>query len=99
MSQYEKGGHFLLDSGRFVPLIPDHSRGDNLFRTHLKRKRNSTPSDSPDKQPPASFLNGNPIAQIEQAHVVFSEPPTNGSEPTNGKRYIKHPELTHPPMI
>lgn len=41
------------------------------------------------EQEPASFLNGNPIAEIEQAHI-FSQ--------GLGKRYIKNPELTNPPM-
>jgi len=50
------------------------------------------------EQDPSSFL-GNPMAQIEQAHVVFQVPSENGSQPTIGKRYIKHPELTNPPMV
>lgn len=53
---------------------------------------------------------GSPTAQIEHAHIFR---PTDGSEQTSreiavflsptpkgpGKRYIKNPELTNPPMI
>lgn len=83
MPRLETRGHTLLPFGFFVPRIPDHPGRDDLIRRYWERRRNSVPPDSPDKQ----------------GSVVFPEPSTNGSEPTNGKRYIKHPELTHPPMI
>lgn len=84
---------------RMNTVLAEILQGRHPADTPLRFGRNGSlgPED------PASFLDGNPIAQIEQAHVFARE---DGFRPEEtvvfqkgvGRRYIKNPELTNPPM-
>lgn len=76
---------------RMSPLLTGILQGRHPADTHSRRGFNGSP-----EQDLASFVNGSPIAQIEQAHVlspeggsnpeetvVLQRPPPNGGTPRN----------------